>query len=193
MKRIAVFCASGDGVNPIYKEQAYHTGKVIGQKGYGLVYGGAAIGCMGAVAQGALDAGAEVIGVLPHFLNKREIAATQLSELIMVDSMHDRKLKMSELSDGSITIPGGFGTLEEFFEIITWGQLGLHQNPTALLNVNGYYDYLIKQLDLMSKEGLLRQKHRDMLLIEEEILPLLESMENYSPPEIEKWLRREGT
>jgi uncharacterized protein (TIGR00730 family) len=165
-------------------EEAYATGKKIAEKGMTLVYGGASVGCMGAVAQGALDQGGEVIGVLPHFLNQREIAHRNLQELIMVDSMHERKLRMNELSDGSISLPGGFGTLEEFFEIITWGQLGLHQKPSALLNVNAYYNHLIAQLDHMAREGLLQQSHRDMLLIESDIDLLLNKMEKYQHPKV---------
>jgi len=193
MKSISVFCASAKGENPIYVEQAYLLGKLIASKGYTLVYGGAAIGCMGAVARGALENKGKVIGVLPDFLNRKEISQIGLTELIMVESMHERKLKMNDLSDGSITIPGGFGTLEEFFEIITWGQLGLHQKPTALLNVNGYYDFLIAQLKHMNSEKLLKDKHLDMLLIEKDMEQLVEKMENYSPPALEKWLSPKTT
>ena len=188
MKNICVFCASAKGENPIYMENAFLLGKLIAQKGYGLVYGGAAIGCMGALARGALEGNGKVIGVLPHFLNRREISQTGLDQLIMVDSMHERKLKMNELTEGSITLPGGFGTLEEFFEIVTWGQLGLHQKPTALLNVNGYYDFLVAQLKHMNSERLLKGKHLDMLLIESNIEKLLNQMEVYKHPPIDKWL-----
>lgn len=188
MKRISVFCASGKGVGTIYLDAAYALGKLIATKGYDLVYGGATIGCMGEVARGAKENNGQVIGVLPHFLNKREIAKQDIDQLIMVDSMHERKLKMNELSDGTITLPGGFGTLEEFFEIITWGQLGLHQKPTALLNINGYYDHLVAQLKHMNHEQLLKNKHLNMLIIEENMKSLLERMEKYEHPPIEAWL-----
>lgn len=188
MKSIAVFCASSNGTNPIYLQKAEEVGKTLAINGYRLVYGGASIGSMGAVAKGAINAGGEVIGVLPHFLDKREIAHLNLTELIRVDSMHERKLKMNDLSDGTITLPGGFGTLEEFFEIVTWAQLGLHQKPSALLNINGYYKHLIAHLQHMNKEGLLKKKHIDMIIIEEEISLLLKQMECYTPPAIEKWL-----
>lgn len=188
MKRIAVFCASSSGNNPIYEQKAYELGQYIAQQGYGLVYGGASIGCMGAVARGAIDHNGEVIGVLPHFLNKREIAANHLSELIMVNSMHERKLKMCELSDGSITIPGGFGTFEEFFEMATWGQLALHTNPTVLLNIHRYYDHLITQMKHMVAEGLLKQKHMDTIIIEDDIAQAIEKMKNYQAPELNQWL-----
>ena len=191
MKRIAVFCASSEGNNPIYMETAYAVGKIIAEKGYELVYGGASVGCMGAVAQGALDAKGKVIGVLPGFLNKREIAALNITELHMVESMHERKLKMNELCNATISLPGGFGTFEELFEMITWGQLALHRKPTTILNVNGYYDHLIKQLKHMVKEGLLKEKYADMLLVENTIEPLLVAIDNYQHPETEQWLTEE--
>lgn len=193
MKRIAVFCASAKGATDVYKDSAYQVGSYLAQRGYGVVYGGASIGSMGAVANGAMDFQGEVIGVLPHFLANREIAQPNLQKLIMVDSMHERKLKMNELSDGCITLPGGFGTLEEFFEIVTWGQLGLHQKPSALLNVNGYYNHLIAQLKHMNQEKLLKDKFLDMLIIENEMERLIQRMENYRPPELEKWLSKEKT
>ncbi len=188
MKRISVFCASAEGNDPIYMKKAYEVGRVLAENNIGLVYGGASIGCMGAVAKGAIDAKGEVIGVLPHFLDKREIAALNLTELIKVESMHERKLKMNQLSDGNISLPGGFGTFEELFEMATWGQLGLHPNPTAILNVNGYYNHLIHQLKNMVNEGLLRQKHFDILLVDDDIHSLLSKMRNYETPELERWL-----
>lgn len=188
MKRLSVFCASSEGSNPIYMEKAFAVGVALAKNNIGLVYGGASVGCMGAVARGALSEGGEVIGVLPEFLNKREIAALGLTELITVDSMHERKLKMNQLSNGNITIPGGFGTFEELFEMATWGQLGLHKNPTAILNVNGYYDHLILQMKHMVKEGLLKKEHFDTLVIENNIDVLLQKMSNYTPPELEQWL-----
>lgn len=190
MKSIAVFCASADGIDDRYITQAYAVGKAIAEKGYRLIYGGGGIGSMAAAANGALENGGEVIGVIPHFLAKREIAQKGLHELILVDSMHQRKMKMNELSDGSITLPGGFGTLEEFFEIITWGQLGLHEKPSALLNVEGYYDHLIAQLQHMRDQALLKAKYHDMVLIDSDIHRLIERMEGYQHPELEQWLKK---
>ena len=193
MKRLSVFCASSEGTNPIYMERAFEVGAVLAKNNIGLVYGGASVGCMGAVAKGALSEGGEVIGVLPQFLNKREIAALDLTELIMVESMHERKLKMNQLSDGNITIPGGFGTFEELFEMATWSQLGLHRNPTAILNVNGYYDHLIAQMKYMVLEGLLKKEHFETLVIETDIHVLLDKMLNYTPPKLEQWLTEKTT
>jgi len=191
MKSIAVFCASSDGNDPIYLEKAFEVGKILGEKGYRIVYGGAGVGSMGAVARGGLEAGAEVIGVLPHFLSSKEIAMEGLSDLILVENMHERKLRMNELSNGSISLPGGFGTLEEFFEIITWGQLGLHIKPSAILNINSYYDPLIAQFDVMLKSGLLQKKFHEMLLIESDLNLLLERMEAYEHPVVHRWLDRD--
>ena len=193
MKRLSVFCASSEGTNPIYMERAFEVGAVLAKNNIGLVYGGASVGCMVAVAKGALSEGGEVIGVLPQFLNKREIAALDLTELIMVESMHERKLKMNQLSDGNITIPGGFGTFEELFEMATWSQLGLHRNPTAILNVNGYYDHLIAQMKYMVLEGLLKKEHFETLVIETDIHVLLDKMLNYTPPKLEQWLTEKTT
>tara|TARA_R100001015_G_C4619562_1_gene176308 strand:- start:1169 stop:1750 length:582 start_codon:yes stop_codon:yes gene_type:complete len=182
MKSIAVFCASSEGNDPIYMQKAYAVGKYLAEKGYRIVFGGGKVGSMGAVARGGLENGGEVIGVLPHFLRTKEVEMKGLTEMIFVDNMHERKLKMNELSDGSISLPGGFGTLEEFFEIITWGQLGLHTKPSAILNVNDYYTPLLNQFNVMLESGLLQKRYSDMLLIEDEIENLLERMENYVHP-----------
>lgn len=183
MKRIAVFCASSEGNKPIYMEMAKEVGELIGARNYTLVYGGGSIGLMGALARGALSVGGKVIGVLPHFLTQKENAQEGI-ELIMVDSMHERKQKMHELTDACLTLPGGFGTMDELFEMITWGQLKLHQKPMALLNVNQYYSPLIQQLEVMKKEGLLKQEHQNLLLFDDNIERILEKMENYKPSNI---------
>ncbi len=193
IKSIAVFCASSEGNNPIYMETAYSVGKFLAQNNIRLIYGGAGVGCMGAVAKGALDHNGEVIGVLPHFLNKREIAHLGLTELIQVESMHERKLKMSDLADACISLPGGYGTMEELFEIITWGQLGLHKKPSALLNVNGFYDALIQQLKRMNEDGLLQSKYLAMLLVENDIEKLHQKITNYEAPELMEWLKKDNT
>lgn len=189
MKSIAVFCASSIGSKDIYREAAYNCGKALAKKNIRLVYGGASVGLMGALADGALEAGGDVIGVLPHFLDRREIAHKKIV-MIRVKSMHERKLKMHELSDACLTLPGGFGTMEEFFEMLTWAQLGLHEKPNAILNVNGFYDALINQFDVMVEEGLLKEKHRNILLIDNNIDTLIDKVLNYKAPEVEEWLKK---
>ncbi len=182
MKSIAVFCASSEGHNPIYKKVAFETGAQLAREGIQVVYGGSKIGLMGAVADGALSEGGLVIGVLPKFMRSREIAHEELTQLIMVESMQERKLKMHELSDGVLALPGGFGTFEELFEMLTWGQLGLHQKPIGVLNVNGYYRFLTQMLNHMQDEGLLKYANREMLLMKEDLEALLYAMHAYEPP-----------
>jgi uncharacterized protein (TIGR00730 family) len=193
MKRIAVFCGSSSGSEEIYREQALLLGKLLAEQNIGLVYGGARIGLMGAVADGVLDHGGEVTGVLPNFLGSKEIAHDQLTELIMVDSMHERKLKMHDLSDGFIALPGGFGTFEELFEILTWAQLGLHSKPIGLLNVNRFYDPLYKMLETMVSHGFLKPFHQSILLLDTDMRRLLERMYAYEAPPVPKWISREKT
>ena len=156
MKAIAVYCGSGEGASPAYREGAKRLGHELARRGIALVYGGAKIGLMGAVADAVLEHGGRAIGVLPRFMTKREIAHTGLTELMMVDTMHERKAKMMELADGFISLPGGPGTLEEFFEVFTWGRLELHRKPIGLLNIRGYYDPLLDMLGAMEREGFLR-------------------------------------
>lgn len=193
MKRITIFCGSSPGTEPIFLDQAFLLGKRLGEKGIGVVYGGAKVGLMGAVANGARSVGGEVIGVLPTFLGSKEIAHDALSELIMVETMHERKMKMNDLCDGVIALPGGFGTLEEFFEMLTWGQLGLHQKPIALHNVNGFYDSLIDLLRGMVEKGFLKQSNLDMVIVGKDIDELLERMSNYQPPFVGKWITEDET
>ena len=183
MKRISVFCASGIGHNTIYQKSAYEVGAFLAKKDIGVVYGGSHLGLMGAVAQGALDNHGEVIGVLPHFMSGKEIAHPRLTKLFMVDSMHDRKLKMYELSDGIIALPGGFGTFEELFEMLTWAQLGLHREPIGILNVNGYYNHLLAMIDTMCLEGLLKESYAKMVLHSDNATDLFEQMKAYVPVE----------
>lgn len=191
MKRITVFCASSLGVESIYEEQAYALGETLAQRHIGLVYGGAKVGLMGAVANGAIGHDGEVIGVLPHFLSSKEIAHEDLTELILVDTMHERKTKMHELCDGVITLPGGFGTMEELFEMLTWAQLGLHKKPVGILNVNGFYDDLIALIQNMVNKGLLKPINQQMLLIDDTIDGLLEKMQAYVAPDVAKWIKKE--
>lgn len=191
MKAITVFCGSSAGINPEYKALAFELGQELAFRDITLVYGGAKIGLMGAVADGALSESGKVIGVLPEFLQKKEITHTGLTQLILVDSMHERKLKMYELSDGVIALPGGFGTMEEYFEMLTWGQLGLHKNPIALLNVHGFYDGLLAFADTMAVTGFLKPENRGLMLADTSIPGLLLQMENYNPPVVTKWIRSE--
>lgn len=191
MKSITVFCGSSFGTEEIYKEQAYLVGKTFAKENIRLIYGGANVGLMGAVADGVIENEGEAIGVLPHFLQSKEIAHTKLTELILVETMHERKTKMNELSDGVIVLPGGYGTLEEFFEMITWAQLGLHKKPIAILNINGFYDDLIKLVQTMVDKGFLKQINQEMLLMSDTIDELLEKMRTYKAPTVGKWISKE--
>jgi hypothetical protein len=191
MKSITVFCGSSFGSEDIYKEQAALLGKTLAKNNIPLVYGGANVGLMGAVADGALDEGGRVVGVLPYFLQSKEIAHKKLTELILVETMHERKTKMNELCDGVIVLPGGYGTLEEFFEMITWAQLGLHQKPIGILNIDGFYNDLISLVENMVDKGFLKQINRDMLLISDNIDELLEMMRNYKAPTVGKWISKD--
>lgn len=188
IKRITVFCGSAAGTDARFMEEAYNLGKTLAQQGTGVVYGGARIGLMGAVANGALEHGGEVIGVLPHFLGSKEIAHPGLSTLIMVNTMHERKMQMHELSDAVITLPGGFGTMEELFEMLTWAQLGLHQKPIGILNVDGFYDELIAMAGTMTTKGLLKPENHHMLLADNNIDGLLRKLKAYVAPPVPQWL-----
>jgi uncharacterized protein (TIGR00730 family) len=191
MKSITVFCGSSFGSDDVFKEQATLLGQTLAKQNIQLIYGGADVGLMGAVADGALNSGGKVIGVLPHFLQSKEIAHKQLTELILVETMHERKTKMNDLCDGVIVLPGGYGTLEEFFEMITWAQLGLHKKPIAILNIDGFYDDLIKLVQTMVDKGFLKQINREMLLISDTINELLEMMRNYKAPTVGKWISKD--
>jgi uncharacterized protein (TIGR00730 family) len=193
MKSITVFCGSSTGNEPIYMEYADLLGRILARENITLVYGGAAIGLMGAVANGALAEAGKVIGVIPNFLRSKEIAHHGLTELILVESMHERKMKMNELCDGVIALPGGFGTLEEFFEMLTWAQLGLHKKPVAILNVDGYYDALITAVQTMVDKGFLKKINKEMLIVGHSIDNTLEKMRAYRAPEVGKWIDEETT
>lgn len=191
MKSIAVFCGSSEGNDPSIISEAYQLGKTLAQKNITLVYGAAKIGIMGKVAQGTIQAKGKTIGVIPHFLETKEIVHNNLSELIVTENMHDRKVIMYDKSDGFIIIPGGFGTMDEFFEITTWGQLGLHTKPIGILNTNGYYDALIAQCKMMVERGFLKQENLDVVVVDTTIEGLLEQMANYIPLPAPKWLNKE--
>jgi uncharacterized protein (TIGR00730 family) len=186
MKRICVFCGSSPGARPEYVAAARRLGRTLASKGIGLVYGGAKVGTMGQLAKAALEAGGEVIGVIPERLVAKEVAFTELADLQIVGSMHERKARMVELSDGFIALPGGLGTFEEFFEALTWAQLGLHHKPCGLLNVCSYYDKLIAFLDHAVAQQFVKLEYRAMVLVDEDPTTLLEKFASYQPPEIDK-------
>ncbi len=192
MKRIAVFCGSSPGAQPAYGDVARTLGHLLAERGLGVVYGGASVGLMGTVARAAIEAGGEVIGVIPRSLADREVAFTGLADLRVVGTMHDRKLAMADLSDAFIALPGGLGTLEEVFEVWTWGQLGMHSKPCGLLNVSGYYDRLIAFLDHTAAEQFIEPEHRAMILVDDQPAALLDQFARYQPPQVDKaeWVRR---
>lgn len=189
MKYICVFCGSSSGADPVYREAAEAMGQAIVQRCYGLVYGGGKVGLMGKVADTVMAAGGEAIGVIPEFLASKEIAHPQLTQLHVVESMHDRKALMAKLSDGFIALPGGYGTLEEFCEVLTWSQLGLHQKPMGLLNVAGYYDALLTLFDRAVTDRFLQPELRGIVLDANQPNILLDRMETYQPTPVEKWIR----
>jgi uncharacterized protein (TIGR00730 family) len=188
MKSIAVFCASRSGIDQIYKTVAFEVGTMLANQGFRIIYGGGKVGLMGIMADAALAAGGEVIGVIPHFLDKKEVGHKGLSELIMVESMHERKLKMSELSQSVLTLPGGFGTLEELTEMLTWSQLALHQKPIGILNVNGYYNFLEQLFDHMQHQGFLTKNVRRISIFDDNLENLLEKMDKFEPKHRGDWL-----
>lgn len=193
MQRICVYCGANPGNDPAFQAAAQELAQELAQRGLGLVYGGASVGLMGILADTMLAAGGEVIGVIPRVLVDREVAHPGLTELHQVDSMHQRKATMAELADGFIALPGGFGTLEELFEMLTWGQLGLHRKPCGLLNINGYYQGLVDFLDHAVAAGLLMEDNRRMLLQSEQPSQLLDRFQDYQPPSLEPWLAPENT
>ncbi|MFD2131599.1 TIGR00730 family Rossman fold protein [Pseudogracilibacillus auburnensis] len=193
MKNVAVFCGSSNGASNVYIDSAKKLGKELAKRNITLVYGGASVGVMGAVADAVLKEGGQVIGIMPSFLEQREISHQRLSELIVVDSMHERKAKMAELADGFVALPGGPGTLEEFFEIFTWAQLGLHQKPCGLLNINHYFDPLVELFNHMTKEQFLQEKYRSMALVDTEPNRLLEKFNVYEPPAIKTYMNEKQT
>jgi len=184
IRRLAIFCGSNPGVRPDYVEAARSLGRLLAQRGIGVVYGGSNVGLMAALA----DELGDIIGVIPRMLVEREVANTTLTDLRIVDSMHQRKAVMAELADGFIALPGGIGTLEEFFETWTWGQLGMHAKPCGLLNVAGYFDPLLEFLDHAVAERFVRDVHRAMVVVESDPAALLARFESYEPPRVVKWI-----
>ncbi len=193
MNSICVFCGSRPGTDPAYEVAARCLGQALAQANITLVYGGGNVGLMGVVADAALEAGGEVVGVIPEALMRREIGHPGLTKLHVVASMHERKAKMAELSDGFVALPGGTGTLEEFFEVLTWAQLGEHEKPCGLLDIAGYYGPLLAVFDHMVEKGFLKDHHREMLLVERDPTTLLERFARYEPPRVAKWIDESET
>jgi uncharacterized protein (TIGR00730 family) len=188
IRRLAVFCGSNPGARPEYVEGARALGRLLCERGIGVVYGGSSVGLMSAIAEAVLDDLGDIIGVIPKMLVEREVAHKTLTDLRIVGSMHERKALIAELSDGFVALPGGIGTLEEFFEIWTWAQLGMHEKPCGLLNIAGYFDPLLAFLDRAVEEKFVREVHRSMVIVEREPSALLARFESYQPPRVVKWI-----
>jgi uncharacterized protein (TIGR00730 family) len=186
VKSVCVFCGSNVGRDPAYLKAAVSAGEALARAGLTLVYGGGKVGLMGAVADAALASGGRVVGVMPRALFEREIAHSAVSELRVVETMHERKQTMASLADGFLALPGGAGTFEEFFEQWTWAQLGIHGKPVGLLDVNAYFQPLLALIDKIVAEGFMAQTYRDMLIVEPSVAPLLGRFKTYSPPP-RKW------
>lgn len=191
LRSICVFCGASQGVNPLYRETATALGRHIAERGLRLVYGGGAVGLMGVVADAARSAGGEVVGIIPQSLERSEVGHRGLTRLEVVDGMHARKARMAELSDAFIALPGGLGTLEELFEVWTWGQLGYHAKPLGLLDVNGFYDKLSLFIDHLVDEGFVRAAHREMLQRATSPVELLANLENWQPLAPARWAGRQ--
>ncbi|MEN6495878.1 MAG: TIGR00730 family Rossman fold protein [Thermoguttaceae bacterium] len=191
MKRVCVFCGSSRGARSIYGVAAQQLGQALAKRGVGLVYGGGHLGLMGALADATMAAGGEVIGVIPQALVAKELAHAGVADMRIVGSMHERKALMADLSDAFITLPGGFGTLEEFFEVLSWAQLGLHGKPCGILNVAGFYDTLLAVFDQVVTEAFVRPAHRSLVLVESDPQSLLERLAAFQPPQLQKWIERD--
>ena len=189
MKRIAVYCGSNKGVRPEYAAAAEQLGTLLAREKIELVYGGGMVGLMGIVADAVSKHGGHVIGVIPEKLVIKEVVHEKLPDLRVVKTMHERKALMAELSDGFIALPGGYGTFEEFFEVLAWSQLGWHQKPFGLLNIGGYYRHLMAFLDNAQGEGFIRPQHRELVLVESSVEKILQRMKNFKPPGEVKWIK----
>jgi uncharacterized protein (TIGR00730 family) len=188
MQRICVFCGSKTGDDPRYAELAAELGRLMTKRGIGLVFGGGSVGLMGVVADAVLDAGGEVIGVIPERLATIELLHPRVSDMRVVDGMHARKALMAELADGFIALPGGLGTFEELFEVVTWSQLGFHRKNVGLLDVAGFFDPLVRMIDHAIQEGFIQPAHRDLIVVEERPDALLDRLETHELPHVRRWL-----
>jgi uncharacterized protein (TIGR00730 family) len=193
MKTVCVYCGSNPGLLPDYREAARLLGHEMAARGLALVYGGASVGVMGAVADAVLERGGSVTDVIPHSLATREVSHAGLDDLIVVGSMHERKARMAELSDGFIALPGGWGTIEEIFEMLTWAQLGFHEKPCGLLNVASYYDPLFTFLESAIKQQFVKEEFRPMIMMDESPAALLDRFSAYRAPKVKKWIGPEET
>jgi uncharacterized protein (TIGR00730 family) len=193
LKSILVYCGANAGNKPIYREVAIELGNFLANNHQTLVYGGGSIGIMGIIADTVLAAKGKVIGVIPDFLNVKEVGHTGLTEIHVVQSMHERKAKMETLCDGVIVLPGGYGTMDEVFEMLTWSQLGLHRKPIGILNVNGYWDHLIAQMDRMVEEGFLSTNNRKLMIVDSTVGGLMQKMRTFDVKTEEKWMDRNDT
>jgi uncharacterized protein (TIGR00730 family) len=193
VKRVCVFCGSNRGGRAGYITATRDLASALVRAGVSLVYGGGRVGLMGELATEVLRLGGEVTGVIPRQLVEREVGHTGLTDLRVVETMHERKALMADLSDGFIALPGGLGTLEEIFEVWTWAQLGMHRKPVAFLDVGGYYELLVEFLDLATREGFVRRQHRAIAIVERDPAALIEKMRAYNPPTVEKWIDRDAT
>jgi uncharacterized protein (TIGR00730 family) len=194
MERICVFCGASPGARPAYREAAEDLAGLLAGEGVGVVYGGGGVGLMGALADAVLAAGGQITGVIPRSLLEREIAHRDVTDMRVVESMHERKALMAELADAFVALPGGIGTLEELFEVYTWAQLGLHRKPCGLVNVEGYYDGVAAFLDQAVEERFLREETRDLLMVEREPAALLDRLRDFEPEAVvPKWIDREQT
>lgn len=193
LNTVCVFCAANPGTHPVYQQQARAMGRYLAESGRRVVYGGGRTGLMGALSEGALEAGGEVIGIMPRHLVEREVAHTGLTKLHVVGSMHERKALLAELSDGFLAMPGGLGTMEELFEVWTWGQLGLHRKPYGLLEVNGFFAPLLTFLHHTVAEGFVQQLNRDLLVVDSDPASLIARMEAVQVPAVGRWMTQETT
>ena len=192
MKSITVFCGSSTGFHPEYTHAAQDLGRCLAERRIRLVYGGGNVGLMGIIADEVMKCGGEVLGIIPESLDQREVGHRRITELMVVGSMHERKALMAEFAEGFIAMPGGIGTFEEFFEILTWAQLGFHRKPCGLLNVKNYYDDLLKLCDNAVTQGFLRSEHRQLILEDSDSVSLLEKMADFKPLNLEKWIDKEN-
>jgi len=193
LKRVCIFCGTSAGINPVYREKAKQIGEILASLGIGIVYGGGSIGLMGAVAEAGQRAGAEVIGIITRDLLDIEVANKAIPRLCVVGSMHERKALMTDLSDGFIALPGGFGTLEEFMEVVTWSQLGVHRKPCGLLNVNNYYDFLLSMCDHAVKEGFISPIDRQLIVSDSDPESLIDRLNKFDVPPPSKWMSMSET
>lgn len=191
MRALTVFCGANTGCEAQYTEVAREMGQLLAQENITLVYGGGKVGLMGVIADAVLENGGKVIGVIPHFLAHKEVEHLGVTEMFYTETMHERKMKMFELSDGAIAMPGGFGTLDEIFELCTWAQLGLHEKPLGILNILGFYDSLLEFLDRAVTDEFLKEENRGLILDARQPQDLLGKMRNYQPIHVPKWIRKE--